>query len=90
MTWGPRLPDSSGQKALDALCESQSPFKKILRWALFLQQNLGFGLVCSGFGPDGQFRVYELLVIFITILSRVSKIGKNDVVNIPPGWSSLS
>ena len=22
MTWGPRLPDSSGQKALDALCES--------------------------------------------------------------------
>ena len=71
MTWGPRLPDSSGQKALDALCESQSPLNKVLQWALFMQQNLGFGLVWSGFGPDGQFRVHEFLVIFITILSSV-------------------
>ena len=45
MTWGPRLPDSSGQKALDALCESQSLLNKVHRWALFMTQNLGFGLV---------------------------------------------
>ena len=81
MTWGPRLPDSSGQKALDALCESQNHFNKILRWALFMQQSLGFGLVWFGFGTNGQLRVHEILVIFITILSRVSKIDKNDVVN---------
>ena len=71
MTWGPRLPDSSGQKALDALCECQSPFNKVLRWTLFMKQNLGFGLVWAGFGTDGQFRVHEFLVIFITILISI-------------------
>ena len=50
---------------------------------------LGFVMVWACFGTYGQFRVHEFLVIYITILSRVSKIGKNEV-NIPPGWSTLS
>ena len=49
-----------------------------------MQQNLGFGLVWACFGTDGQFRVHEFLVILITISSRVSKIGKNNVNVIGP------
>ena len=44
-------------------CDSQSPFNQVLRGALFMKQNLRFGLVWTG--------VYELQATFIINLSCI-------------------
>ena len=49
---------------INYLVYHQSPFNKILPWAIFMLLNLRVGLVW-------QLRVHELLVLFITILSCI-------------------
>ena len=46
---------------------SQSPPNKVLRWALFMKQNLRFGLVWARVG----FRVTEFIAVLKTILSSI-------------------
>ena len=59
--------------------QSQSSCNKVLTWALFMEQNLRFGLVWAGlvrvwpvltFGPDWYFENYESLVFLNLISSR--------------------
>ena len=52
---------------MELLVKIQSPFNKVLRWALIIKQKLRFGLVLDCL----QFRAHEFYVLFITFLHSI-------------------
>ena len=52
-------------KQSDRTAVAKSISYKILRWALLMKQNLKW------FGLLSQFRVYKLLVLYLTILGTI-------------------